>query len=143
MKNNTVAINIGSVNTSIYRQGFGVVLVEPSVVAVGVGDRKKVKAVGKEAKQLIGKTADATQIVMPISEGQIADERAATQMLENSINKITLTKLSLRPQVILSVPCGLDNNEIKKFEKVLNDVGVYNIDYVEARCLPLSVSVRR
>lgn len=135
MKNNIIAISVGSVNTSIYRQGFGVVLLEPSVVAVGAGDRRKVKAIGKEAKQLIGKTADATQIIMPISEGEIADERAATQMIESFINKVTLKKLSLRPQVVLSVPCGLDSQAIKKYEKVFNNVGVYNIEFVEAPLL--------
>ena len=135
MKNNLVAIDLGSLSTKIYRQGFGVALVEPSVVAVSVADKKKIKAVGGEAKQLIGKTADATQIVMPISEGKISDERVATQMLENFINKITLSKLSLRPQAILAVPLGLDNQEIKKYEKVLNGVGIYNIDFVETPIL--------
>lgn len=135
MKNNTVAIDIGSVNTCIYRQGFGMVLVEPSAVAVSVADKNKVKAVGKEAKQLIGKTADATHVVMPVFEGRIIDERVATEMLENFINKITLTKLGLRPQVILAVPLGLDNAEIKKYEKAFNSIGVYSIEYVEAPIL--------
>ncbi len=135
MNNNTMAINIGSVNTSIYRQGFGVVLFEPSVVAVSAGDKKKVKAVGTEAKQLIGKTADATQIIMPIEEGQVADEKVAIDMLSNFINKTALKKFGLRPTVILAVPCGLENVEIKKYEKILNAAGIFNIEYVEAPIL--------
>ena len=135
MSTNTIAIDIGSVNTVIYQLGAGVVLLEPSVVALTNGDRVSVKAVGSEAKQLIGKTAETTKIVFPVTEGQITDIKDATIMLEKFLNKIAPRKLSLRPRVVLSVPCGLENEEIKKYEKALNGASVYKINCVESPIL--------
>ncbi|MBE7085176.1 MAG: rod shape-determining protein, partial [Clostridiales bacterium] len=78
-----LAIDLGSSMTKIYRADTsnGVVLAEPSCVAV-YGEDKEIKAVGKEAKNLIGKTAEYTSIVYPVYEGEIADMRLATAMLK-------------------------------------------------------------
>ena len=135
MRNNTIAIDFGSVNTVIYQLGAGVVLSEPTVIALTASEKPTVKAVGTEAKKLIGKTAETTRIVFPVAEGQVADIKNATLTLENFLNKITLRKLSLRPKVVLSVPCGLENSEIKKYEKVLAAAGVYNVTCVESPIL--------
>lgn len=135
MRGNTIALDLGSVNTCIYQLGAGVVLSEPSAVAYTAGTKKKIKAVGAEAKKLVGKTADMTQVVYPVFEAQIEDEKMATAMMENFLNKITLRKFGARPSVLLSVPCGLENEEIGKYEKVLNGAGVYHIDYVESPIL--------
>ena len=135
MRNNTIAIDFGSVNTVIYQLGAGVVLSEPTVIALSAGEKQTVKAVGTEAKKLIGKTAETTRIVFPIVEGQVADVKNATLTIENFLNKITLRKLSLRPKVLLSVPCGLENSEIKKYEKALAGAGVYNVTCVESPIL--------
>ena len=77
-----LAIDLGSSTTKIYRAdaGNGVVLVEPSCVAVGGADRE-VKAIGKDAKNLIGKTAEYTSIIYPIYEGEIVDMHLAVDML--------------------------------------------------------------
>ena len=135
MRGKTIALDLGSVNTCIYQLGAGVVLSEPSAVAYTEGTKKKIKAVGAEAKKLVGKTADMTQVVYPVFEAQIEDEKMATAMVENFLNKITLRKFGARPSVLLSVPCGLENEEIVKYEKVLNGAGVYHIDYVESPIL--------
>lgn len=134
MKSNTVAIDFGSSNTAIYKLGAGVVLFEPSVVAVNASSGK-IKAVGTEAKQLIGKTSEVTKIVFPVVEGQIDDEKAATALLDNFLNKITLSKLGIRPKVLFSLPCGTERPEVKKFESVLRGAGVYNYQFVEAPIL--------
>ena len=134
MKTNVVSIDMGSVNTGIYQLGYGVVLFEPSVVALTT-DRKKPKAVGVEAKKLIGMTADANSVVFPIIEGGVDNEKAATMMAENFLNKITLKRLRLRPNVVLSVPCGIEADEINKYKRVLNGAGVYSIDFVESPIL--------
>ena len=126
---------MGSVNTVIYQLGSGVVLSEPSVVALSVNGKSSIRAVGSEAKKLIGKTAETTKIVFPIVEGEIADIKNATAMTENFLNKITLRKLSLRPKALVSVPCGIENDEIKKYAKVLSGAGVYNADFVESPIL--------
>lgn len=135
MRNNAIAIDLGSVNTVIYQLGSGVVLSEPSVVALSVNGKSSIRAVGSEAKKLIGKTAETTKIVFPIVEGEIADIKNATAMTENFLNKITLRKLSLRPKALVSVPCGIENDEIKKYAKVLSGAGVYNADFVESPIL--------
>lgn len=135
MSKNIIAVDFGSVNTVIYQLGAGVVLSEPTVIALTASEKPTVKAVGAEAKKLIGKTAETTRIVFPVAEGQIADVKNATLTLENFLNKITLRKLSLRPKVVLSVPCGLENSEIKKYEKVLAAAGVYNVTCVESPIL--------
>lgn len=135
MRNNAIAIDMGSVNTVIYQLGSGVVLSEPSVVALSVNGKSSIRAVGSEAKKLIGKTAETTKIVFPIVEGEIADIKNATAMTENFLNKITLRKLSLRPKALVSVPCGIENDEIKKYAKVLSGAGVYNTDFVESPIL--------
>lgn len=135
MRNNAIAIDMGSVNTVIYQLGSGVVLSEPSVVALSVNGKSSIRAVGTEAKKLIGKTAETTKIVFPIVEGEIADIKNATAMTENFLNKITLRKLSLRPKALVSVPCGIENDEIKKYAKVLSGAGVYNADFVESPIL--------
>lgn len=135
MRNNAIAIDLGSVNTVIYQLGSGVVLSEPSVVALSVNGKSSIRAVGSEAKKLIGKTAETTKIVFPIVEGEIADVKNATAMTEIFLNKITLRKLSLRPKALVSVPCGIENDEIKKYAKVLSGAGVYNADFVESPIL--------
>lgn len=135
MRNNAIAIDMGSVNTVIYQLGSGVVLSEPSVVALSVNGKSSIRAVGSEAKKLIGKTAETTKIVFPIVEGEIADIKNATAMTENFLNKITLRKLSLRPKALVSVPCGIENDEIKKYAKVFSGAGVYNADFVESPIL--------
>lgn len=135
MRNNAIAIDMGSVNTVIYQLGSGVVLSEPSVVALSVNGKSSIRAVGSEAKKLIGKTAETTKIVFPIVEGEITDVKNATAMTENFLNKITLRKLSLRPKALVSVPCGIENDEIKKYAKVLSGAGVYNADFVESPIL--------
>jgi len=87
MRKSVYAIDIGSSNVKIYRSGEGVVLSEPSVVAVSSGEKRVVKAVGLDAKKIIGKTAENTFIVCPISEGGVTNERMAVEMLSAFLKK--------------------------------------------------------
>ena len=79
MKKPSLSIDMGSSNTNIYQLGAGVVLSEPSVVAISEGGGRKVKAIGVEAKKMIGKTVDGTVVLSPIFEARVEDERAATK----------------------------------------------------------------
>lgn len=135
MKLPTLSIDLGSSVTKMYQIGAGVVLAEPSVVAVNETGKKRVKAIGAEAKSLIGKTVDGTIVSSPVVEGQIYEEHTAVLMLENFLNKATLRRLGRRPSVVFAVPCGADNASIKKFEEVLNDCDVFNINFVESPVL--------
>lgn len=135
MKLPTLSIDLGSSVTKIYQIGAGMVLCEPSVIAISETGRRKVKAIGVDAKKLIGKTVDGTVVSSPIFEGCVHDEETASLMIENFLNKVTLKKLGRRPAVLVAVPCGADNASIKKFEKVLNDCDVFSIHFVESPVL--------
>lgn len=135
MKSPNLTIDLGSSVTKIYQLGAGIVLAEPSVIAVNEHGRGKVKAIGADAKKLIGKTVDGTVVSSPVFEGYIYEEEYAGLMIENFLNKVTLKKLGKRPAVLFAVPCGADNASIKKFEKVLNDCDVFSIHFVESPVL--------
>lgn len=135
MKLPTLSIDLGSSETKIYQIGAGVVLSEPSVIAINETGKRRIKAIGLDAKKLIGKTVDGTVVSSPIYESQIENELYASLMIENFLNKVTLKKLGRRPAVLFAVPCGADNGSIKRFEKVLNDCDVFNIHFVESPVL--------
>ena len=104
-----LAIDLGSSMTKIYRAdtNSGVVLAEPSCVAV-VGAEQEIKAIGKEAKNLIGKTAEYTDIIYPVYEGKIVNMPLATAMLKAFFKRIDMKPAALRrAQVLFSVPCGI------------------------------------
>lgn len=130
-----VAIDMGSSNTSIYQVGTGLVLHEPSVIALSNDKSRKVKEVGSEAKKLIGKTADNTIVLSPVFESEIQDEKATALMLDKFLNKITLKKMSARPEVVFSVPCGVQLPSIRKLEKVLVDCDVSRFTFIESPVL--------
>ena len=100
-----LAIDMGSSMTKIYRAdtNSGIVLAEPSCVAVVAGEQ--IKAIGKEAKSLIGKTAEFTNIVYPVYEGEIVNMRLAEAMLKEFLSRIDVKASALRrAQVLFSVP---------------------------------------
>ena len=92
-----LAIDLGSTMTKIYRAdtGNGIVLVEPSCVAVS-GEEREIKAVGKQAKKLIGKTAEYTSIIYPIYEGEIVDMRLAAAMLKEFFARLGILGIMIR-----------------------------------------------
>ncbi|MBX4198220.1 rod shape-determining protein [Candidatus Parcubacteria bacterium] len=105
-----IGIDLGTANTLVFVPGRGIVLNEPSVVAVSQQDNK-VLAVGAEAKQMIGRTPDNIVAYRPMKDGVIADYRVTEAMLRYFINK-ALGKWSLtRPEVMISVPAGVTSTE--------------------------------
>ncbi len=135
MKSNVIAIDLGSSKTAIFRADAGLVLCEPSVVALMRDEKRSLKSVGNEAKKLIGRAAESTEVVLPIYESLISDEHATATMLETFINRITLHKLSARPSVIMNVPCGVNIEELKRFERVLAECDITNVSFVESPIL--------
>ena len=94
-----LAIDFGSSMTKIYRAdtNSGIVLAEPSCIAVN--EDLEIKAIGKEAKNLIGKTAEYTRIVKPIQDGMIVDRTLAASMLKEFLSRIGITKSALKKGV--------------------------------------------
>ena len=132
---NTVAIDLGSSKTAIYKAGEDIVLYEPTVIALERGEKRRVKEVGVDAKRLIGRASDSTEVISPVFEGEVNNSEALTGLLEQFLNRITLRKLSARPRVILNVPCGADLTTIRKYESVLNACDVTDYSFVESLVL--------
>jgi rod shape-determining protein MreB len=105
-----VAIDLGTANTLVFVKGNGIVLNEPSVVAVDQGNRK-IYAVGLEAKQMLGKTPDHISAVRPMKDGVIADFQITEMMLREFIRKSQKKKLFIRPRIVIAVPSGITEVE--------------------------------
>ena len=102
-----MAIDLGTANTLVYVRGQGIVLNEPSVVAIAeVKGKKQVLAVGDEAKMMLGRTPGNIQAVRPLREGVIADFEVAEEMIKSFIRKVHNQRTFAKPQVIVCVPSG-------------------------------------
>jgi rod shape-determining protein MreB len=104
-----VGIDLGTANTNVYLPRKGVVITEPTVVAYDEKSQR-ILAVGREAKEMIGKTPKEIQIYRPLKEGVIADYKATLAILRYFINKLKLTKF-FKPILVVSVPAGVTSTE--------------------------------
>jgi len=105
-----LGIDLGTANTLVFVPGKGIILNEPSVVAISEEDNK-ILAVGIEAKQMIGRTPDAVIAYKPMKDGVIADYRVTEAMLRYFINKALGKWAILKPDVLISVPAGVTSTE--------------------------------
>ena len=105
-----IGIDLGTTSTLVFLPGKGVVLFEPSVVAVSEKDNK-ILAVGEEAKKMIGKTPDSIIAYRPMKDGVIADYRVTEAMLKYFINKALGKWNIFKPEVMISVPAGVTSTE--------------------------------
>ena len=105
-----LGIDLGTANTLVYIPGKGVVLNEPSVVAVSEVENK-ILAVGVEAKKMIGRTPDSIIAYRPMKDGVIADYRVTEAMLKYFINKALGRFAIWKPEVMISVPAGVTSTE--------------------------------
>ena len=102
-----IGIDLGTANTLVYVKGKGVVLDEPSVVAMAeVRGRTQVLAVGEEAKVMLGKTPGNIRAIRPMADGVIADFEVAEEMIKHFIRKVNGRMSFASPQVIICVPSG-------------------------------------
>ena len=105
-----LGIDLGTANTLVYKPGKGVVLNEPSVVAVSVPDNK-IMAVGNEAKVMVGRTPDTIVAYRPMKDGVIADYRVTEAMLKYYISKALGRWNFFKPEVLISVPASVSSTE--------------------------------
>src|SRR5262245_42498815 len=110
---NDMAIDLGTSNTLIYVKGKGIVINEPSVVAVQKDARggKKVLAVGREAKDMLGRTPGSVAAIRPIKDGVIADFEVTEAMLRFFIQKASNRRTFVKPRIIICVPYGITEVE--------------------------------
>lgn len=105
-----LGIDLGTANSVVWEAGVGIVLNEPTVVAVGIEDRK-VLAVGNEAKQMIGKTPEYIEVVKPMQDGVIADYEVTEAMLRYFMRQVMGFSWLIGPEVIVCVPAGVTQVE--------------------------------
>lgn len=105
-----IGIDLGTANTLVFVPGKGIVINEPSVVAISLIENK-VLAVGNEAKEMLGRTPDTIVASQPLRDGAIADYRVTEAMLRYFISKVTGRLRILRPEIVLSIPAGITSTE--------------------------------
>ncbi|QJA06096.1 rod shape-determining protein [Thermosulfurimonas marina] len=127
-----MAVDLGTANTLIYVKGKGIVLREPSVVAVKENGRyKKVLAVGEEAKRMLGRTPGNIQAIRPLKEGVIADFEVAEAMLRYFIQKIHNRRFLVRPRIIISVPSRTTQVERRAVRESAESAGAREVYLIE------------
>jgi rod shape-determining protein MreB len=133
---NDMAIDLGTANTLVYVEGRGIVLDEPSVVAIyqdgGSGAKKTILAVGTEAKKMLGRTPGSISAIRPMKDGVIADFTITEQMLKQFIKKTGLGGLfSSPPRIIICVPCGSTQVERRAIRESALGAGARKVALIE------------
>jgi len=105
-----IGIDLGTANTLVFVPGKGIVINEPSVVAISIFDNK-VLAVGNEAKEMLGRTPDTIVASRPLRDGVIADYKITEAMLKYFINKVSGRIRLVRPEIMISIPAGVTSTE--------------------------------
>jgi rod shape-determining protein MreB len=123
-----MAVDLGTANTLVYVRGEGIVLNEPSVVAVNVKDGKPV-AVGAEAKRMIGRTPAHIQAIRPLKDGVIADFDICEKMLRYFIQKVHTSKWS-KPRMVICVPSGITPVEQRAVQEAAEFAGARKPAYI-------------
>jgi rod shape-determining protein MreB and related proteins len=128
-----MAIDLGTANTLVYVKGRGIVLNEPSVVAItSTLDKKhQVLAVGDEAKQMLGRTPGTIQAIRPLRDGVIADFEVAEEMIKHFIRKVHNRRSFASPQVIICVPSGSTAVEQRAIEESAERAGARKVHLIE------------
>lgn len=130
---NDLAIDLGTANTLVYVKGKGIIAFEPSVVAVQRDARgnKKVLAVGKEAKEMLGRTPGSIEAIRPMKEGVIADFEVTEAMLRYFIRKAHNRKTLIRPRIIICVPFGITEVERRAVRESAESAGAREVYLIE------------
>jgi rod shape-determining protein MreB len=133
---NDLAIDLGTANTLIYVRGKGIVLNEPSVVAIrqegGPNGKRTIAAVGTEAKQMLGKVPGNIEAIRPMKDGVIADFTVTEQMLKQFIKLVHESRLlSPSPRIIICVPCGSTQVERRAIRESALGAGASQVFLIE------------
>jgi len=130
MFSNDLAIDLGTANTLIYVKGKGIILSEPSVVAIKKGTNQVLK-VGREAKEMLGRTPGSIVAIRPLKDGVIADFDVTEQMIRAFILKSHNRKALVRPRVIVGVPSGITQVEKRAIRDSCDQAGAREVYLIE------------
>jgi rod shape-determining protein MreB len=127
-----MAIDLGTANTLVYVKGRGIVLNEPSVVAISdIRGRKQVLAVGEEAKQMLGRTPGNIAAIRPLRDGVIADFEVAEEMIKHFIRKVHNRRSFASPLIIVCVPSGSTAVERRAIQESAESAGARKVLLIE------------
>ena len=129
---NDLAIDLGTANTLVYMKGKGIIVNEPSVVAVAdTKSGRKVLAVGKEAKDMLGRTPGNIHAIRPMRDGVIADFEVTEAMLRYFIQKAHNRRGFIRPRVIICIPSGITPVERRAVKEAAESAGASSVFLIE------------
>ncbi len=130
LKSKDIGIDLGTANTLVTMKGKGVILKEPSVVAI---DRRtgNILATGFEAKEMLGRTPETIKAVRPLKDGVIADFTATQLMLKNIVSKVCQRYNAGRPRVVVGVPSGITEVEERAVEESVLKAGAREVYLIE------------
>ena len=127
-----MAIDLGTANTLVYVKGRGIVLNEPSVVAIfNNSGRNQLLAVGDEAKLMLGRTPGNIQAIRPMRDGVIADFDVAEEMIKHFIRKVHNRRTFANPQVVICVPSGATAVERRAIQESALSAGARRVYLIE------------
>ena len=125
-----IGIDLGTANTLVFMKGKGIVLREPSVVAVDIRT-DTVLAVGSQAKEMIGRTPGSIVAVRPLKDGVIADFQITASMLKHFIRKTVRSNFFSRPRIVICVPSGITEVEKNAVEDAAREAGGKDVELIE------------
>ncbi|WP_373698251.1 rod shape-determining protein [Neisseria dentiae] len=131
---NDLAIDLGTANTLIYIRNKGIVLDEPSVVAMqndAAHGKSAILAVGTEAKKMLGRTPGSIQAIRPMKDGVIADFNVTEKMLKQFIKKVNNSRFAAAPRIVICVPCGSTQVERKAIRDSALAAGASSVNLIE------------
>jgi rod shape-determining protein MreB and related proteins len=121
-----MGIDLGTANTLVYVAGRGVVLQEPSVVAIDASTRQPL-AVGEEAKRMMGRTPGSVAVIRPLRDGVIADFETAEMMLKHFMRQVHAGKTLVSPRVVIGIPSGVTGVERRAIEDAARGAGARDV----------------
>ena len=127
-----MGFDLGTANIVVYVDGKGIVLREPTMVAVRSDARRQVLAVGEEAKKMMGRTPANITAIRPVTEGVIADLDSTQVMIKYLIHKANDFNVPIvRPRVVVCVPCGITPVERQAVQQVVRSAGARSVHLVD------------
>ena len=130
IKSKDIGIDLGTANTLVTLRGKGIVLKEPSVVAINK-KTGEILATGNDAKEMLGRTPSEINAIRPLKDGVIADFTATQLMLKNLISKVCQRYNVIRPRVVVGVPSGITEVEERAVEESVLQAGAKEVYLIE------------